>query len=126
MLPNVDLRLFCKQLAEDGARIHGRVDLLAVGHHRVPRQGVVMLPARQLTNAADLAVYGAQTRTVTLTPDHTLVVGGRDLAAPLEQGAVGIEQKLSVVHSSAVTLVHADRNDDPRLLGSRPDDVRGR
>jgi hypothetical protein len=32
------------------------VDLLAIGHHRVPRQRVVVLPAHQLTNAANRAV----------------------------------------------------------------------
>src|SRR5215472_7051633 len=36
MLPDVDLRLLGEQLTENGARIHSRVDLLAVGHHRVP------------------------------------------------------------------------------------------
>ena len=81
-----------KQVAEDGARIHRRVDLLAVGHHRVARQRVVVLPACQLANAADLAVDGAQTRAVALAPDHALVIGGRDLAAALNQGAVGIEE----------------------------------
>src|SRR4029077_18154912 len=53
MLPDVDLRLLRKQVAEDRARIHRRVDLLAVGHHRVAGQRVVMLPTRQLTKAAD-------------------------------------------------------------------------
>jgi len=91
MLPDIDLRLLGRQLAEDGARIHRRVDLLAVRHHRVSRQRVVVLPARQLTNAADLAVNGAQTRAVALPPDHALVVGGRDFAASLDQPAVGIE-----------------------------------
>ena len=47
-----------------------------------------MLPARQLTNAADLAVNGAQPQTIALTPDHSFVVGGRDFAAPLKQGAI--------------------------------------
>ena len=49
-----------KEVTEDGARIHRRVDLIAVGHHRVPRQRVVLLPG-QLANTADLAVNGAQT-----------------------------------------------------------------
>ena len=117
MLPDVDFRLLGKQVAEDGARIHRRVDLLAVGHHRVPRQRVVVLPACQLANAADLAVDGAQARAVALAPDHALVIGGRDLAAPLNQGAIGIEEKLGVVEGSAVTLVDADGHDDSRLLG---------
>ena len=126
MLPDVDLRLLGKQVAEDGARIHRRVDLLAVGHHRVARQGVVVLPARQLADAANLAVDGAQARAVALAPDHALVIGGRDLAAPLDQGAVGIEEKLGVVQGSAVTLVDADGHDDSRLPGSFADGVGGR
>src|SRR5678809_1038508 len=102
------------------------MNLLAVGHHRVSRQRVVMLPACQLTNAADMAFDGAQARAVSLAPDHALVIGGRDLAAPLDQGAVGIEQKLGVVQASAVTLVHADGYDDSRLLSRFADGVCGR
>ena len=126
MLPDVDFRLLGKQVAEDGAGIHRRVDLLAVGHHRVARQRVVVLPARQLTNAADLAVDGAQTGAVSLAPDHALVIGGRDLAAPLDQGAVGIKEKLGVVQGSAVALVDADGHDNSRLFASFADGVGGR
>jgi hypothetical protein len=36
-LADVGLRLLGEQFTENGARIHCRVDLLAVGHHRVPR-----------------------------------------------------------------------------------------
>ena len=74
-----------------------------------------MLPARQLANAADLAVNGAQTGAVALAPDHALVIGGRDLAAALNQGAVGIKEQLGVVQGSAVTLVDADGHDNSRL-----------
>jgi len=45
MLSDVDLGLLGEQLAEDRTRVHGRVDLLAVGHHHVARQGIVVLPA---------------------------------------------------------------------------------
>ena len=76
-----------------------------------------MFPACELANAADLAVNGAQTRAVALAPNHALVIGGRDLAAPLDQGAVGIKEKLGVVQRSAVTLVDADGHDNARLLG---------
>ena len=114
------------RLAEDRARIHRRVDLLAVRHHRVARQRVVVLPARQLTNAADLAVNGAQARPVALPPDHALVISGRDLAAPLDQGAVGIEEKLRVVEGSAVTFVDADGHDDSRLFAGFADGIGGR
>src|SRR5258705_5503783 len=86
-----------------------------------------MLPTRQLTNAADRAVDGAQTRAVALAPDHALVIRRRDLATPLNQPAVGIEQKLSVVHGVAVTLVDADGDDHLRLSARIADGVgRGR
>jgi len=60
MLPDVDQRLLGNQVVVDGTTIHRRVDLLAVGHHRVARERVVVLPARQLADAANLAVNGAQ------------------------------------------------------------------
>src|SRR5918912_3742718 len=121
MLPDVDFGMLRKPLTEDGARIHRGVNLLAVGNHRVPRQRVVVLPAGELANAADLAVDGAQTRAVALAPDHALVMGGLDLAAPLNQGAVGIKEKLGVVQGSAVTLVDADGHNDSGMFASFAD-----
>jgi len=64
-------------------------------NHRGPRQRVVVLPACQLANASHLAVDSPQARAVALAPDHALVIGGRDLAAPLGQGAVSIKEKLT-------------------------------
>jgi len=49
-----------------------------------------MLPARERADAPDRAVDGAQPRAVALPPDQALVVGRGDLAAMLEQTAVGI------------------------------------
>ncbi len=40
------------------------------------------------------------------------MIGGGNFAAPLDQGAVGIEEKLGVVQSSAVPFVDADGDDD--------------
>src|SRR5262245_62055160 len=102
------------------------MDLLAVGHHRVPRQGVVVFPACQLANPARLAVDGVQTRAVPLAPDHALVICRRYFAAPLDQGTVGIKKQLSVVQSSAVTLVNADRRNSSGLLASVADGARRR
>jgi hypothetical protein len=45
-----------------------------------------------------------------------LVVSGHDLAAPLNQRAVGVEEKLGIVESSTVSFVDADGHDDSRLL----------
>ena len=85
-----------------------------------------MLPARQLTNAADSAVNGAQAGPVALAPDHALVVGRRDFAAPLDQRAVGIEEKLGVVERSTVTFVDADGHNNSRLFAGVADGIGGR
>jgi hypothetical protein len=82
-----------------------------------------MLPTRQLANAADRAVCGAETRAVALTPDHALVIGRRDRAAPLNQRAVGVEEQLRVVQGFAVALVDADGCHHPRLLARVADGV---
>ncbi len=60
VLANVDFCLPGKQVAENGAGVHGGVNLLAIGHHGVARQRVVMLPASELAHAADFCVYRAQ------------------------------------------------------------------
>ncbi len=67
----------------------------------------------------------AQTRAIALAPDHALVVGRGDLAAMLEQPAVGIEQELCVVERAAVALVHADGNDRSRLPAGLADGLGG-
>lgn len=61
MLPHIDFRLLCKRIAKHGAGVHRRVNLLAIGHHRVPCERVVVLKTRQLPDACDLAVNGPQT-----------------------------------------------------------------
>ena len=61
MLLHIDFYFLRKRLAEHGAGIHRRMDLLAIGHHRVPCERVVVLKTCQLTNACDLAVNSAQT-----------------------------------------------------------------
>src|SRR6185436_10180511 len=126
VLPDVDLRLLGEQRPEDRTGIHRGVDLLAVGHHRVSGERVVMLPAGELTDAARPAVDGAKTRSVSLAPDHSLVIRRRDLAAALKQGSIRIEEELGIVESPAVALVDADRHDDARLLASLADRVDGR
>ena len=47
-------------------------------------------------------------------------------AAPLNQRAIGIKEKLCVVQGSAVALVDADGHDNSRLLASFADGVDGR
>jgi len=72
------------------------VDLLAVGDQGVPGQRVVVLPARQLSDAPHGTDHRPKSRTVTLSPDDALVVGRRDLAPALTHRAVGIEEQLGV------------------------------
>ena len=123
MLPDVDFHRLGKPLAEDRAGIHGRMNLLTVGHHRVARERVVVLKTGQLADAANLAVDRAQARPVTLPPNHALVVGRRYLAATLDQGAIGVEQQLRVVETAAVTLIDADGYHDARLSGGLPERI---
>src|ERR1700733_5718461 len=61
VLPDCDFGPLCKPIAEHGAGEHRRVDLLAIGHHRVPCERVVVLKTCQLTNTCDLTVDSAQT-----------------------------------------------------------------
>ena len=82
-----------------------------------------MFKASQLTDAADFAVHCSQTRTVTLTPDHAFEVSRRDLAATLNQCAVGVKEQLRIVDGAAVTLVHADGHHHARLAGGLADGV---
>ena len=123
VLAHVDLGLFGEKRTGEGARIHRRVDLFAVGDERVARQGQIVLPARQLADAADGAVDGTQPGCIALPPHHALVIGRRELAAALYERAVGIEQQLRVVDRVAVALVHADRHDHVRLARGRADRI---
>jgi hypothetical protein len=84
------------------------VDLLAIGHQGVTRQRIVMLPARQLADATNRGVHGAQSRTVALPPDHAFMIGRRDLASTLDQGSVRIEQQLRIIECTTIALVDAD------------------
>src|SRR3954468_6830997 len=97
MLADVDADLLGEKIAPERARIHRRVNLLAVGHQGITGQRVVMLPARQLTDSTDCAVDSAQPGPVALPPDQALMVSRGNLAATLDQAAISIEQQLRVV-----------------------------
>src|SRR5207342_1593631 len=97
MLADVDLDLVGELLAAEGAGVHRGMDLLAVGDEGIASEWQVVLPACELSDAADCAVHRAQARTVALAPDHPLVIGRRDLAAALDQRAIRVEKQLSVV-----------------------------
>lgn len=116
MLADVDFCLRREQVAEDRTWIHRGMDLLTVGDHRVAGERIVVLPACQLADAAGLAVDGAQSGAVTLTPDHSLVIGRADLAASLDQRTVRVKQQLRVVDRPAVALVDTDGRDHSRLF----------
>jgi hypothetical protein len=94
VLADVDFRLLREQRAVTRSRIHGRVNLFAIGNQGITREGQVVLPAGELSNAPNRTVDAAQARAVALAPDHPLVIGWRDLAAALDQRAVRVEEKL--------------------------------
>src|SRR4249919_1123984 len=125
VLANVDLHALREALAEGRARVHGGVDLLAVGHHGVARQRVVVLEAGQLADAADLGVHGAQARAITLAPDHAFEMCWRDLAATLHERAIGIKEQLRVVDGAAVALVDADGHNHVGFASSLGNRIRG-
>lgn len=79
-------------------------------------QRVVMLPARQLTDAPDRAVDSSQPGTVALAPDYAFMVGRGNLAATLNQCAIGIEQQLCVTDRATIALVDAKGHDHRGLL----------
>ena len=108
--------LLRETVAGKRARIHSRVNLLAIGHQGVSGQRIVMLIARQLTDAPDCAVDGMQPRTVALAPDHAFMVGRRNLATTLNQGAVSIEEQLRIVDCPAVAFVDSDGHHHSGLL----------
>src|SRR6478609_8392949 len=101
------------------------MDLLAVSHECVTRKGIVMLPACQLADPADRAVYRAQPGAIALAPNHAFMESGTDLAATLDQGAVCVEQQLRVVERTSVALVDAYRHHHPGLPRSLSDGLRG-
>src|SRR5260370_1863423 len=61
-----------------------------------------------------------------VAPAHAVVMRGRDLAAALNQRAVGIKEKLRVVESSAVPFIDANRHNNPCLLARFTDGLGGR
>src|SRR5258705_1520911 len=123
MLADADFHLLRKRRAVNRSGIHDRVNLFAVGDQRVTCERQEVLPAGELPDAPDSAVHGAKARAVALAPDDALAIGRRDLATALDQRAVRVEQKLSVVDRAAVALVDADRDDHVRRLRGLPDRV---
>jgi hypothetical protein len=123
VLPDGDFHLTGEVVPAQAAGPHRGVDLLAVGDQRIARERLVVLPARELADASGGAVHGTQPRGVALTPDDLLVVGGRELAAVLDQRAVRVEQQLRVVDGAAVSLVDTDRDDHLVLPGGLADGV---
>ena len=123
VIADADLGLLGEEWSAERAGPHGRVDLLPVGDQRVAEERVVVLPARQLADSSDGAVDGRRPERVALTPDHPFVIGRRDLATPLKQRAVGVEQQLRVVQGAAVTFVDADGHHDSGRPGRIGDGV---
>jgi hypothetical protein len=123
VLADVNFRLLREQRAGERSGIQRRVDLLAIGDQRVTRERQVVLPAGELPDTPNGAIDGAQARAITLAPDHTLMIGWRDLAAALDQRTVRVEEKLRIVDRAAVALIDADRDDHVRLLRGLDDRI---
>src|SRR6185312_14137247 len=98
-----------------------RVNLLAVRHQRVAGERIVVFPARQLADPTNGAVDRAKSRAIALSPQHSLMERGADLAAALDQASVGIEKQLRIVDRGPIALVGADGCDDSCLLAGVSD-----
>jgi hypothetical protein len=96
VIADLGLGLLREQVAEDRSREHRRMDLFAIGDHRVSGERVVVLPTGQLTDATHRAVHGSKSAAIALAPNYAFVIGGGDLAATLDQRPVGVEKQLSV------------------------------
>src|SRR4249919_370371 len=125
VLADVDFHALREALAEGRARIHGGVDLLAIGHHGVAGERVVVLEAGQMADSPDLGIRRAQPRAIALTPDHAFEMCRRDLATALYERAVGIEEQLRVVDGAAIALVDADGNHHVGFASSLGNRIRG-
>src|SRR5690349_8942573 len=101
------------------------MDLLTIRYQSIASQGIVVFPARQLSDPAHCAVDGTQARPIALSPDHPFVVCRADLSTALYQGAVGIEEQLGIVEGAAVALVDADGHYNAGLLGGFGDGAGG-
>jgi hypothetical protein len=108
MLADIDLSLFGENVASERTGIHCGMNLLAIGHQGVTRQRIVVLPACQLTDASDGTVDSTQSGTVPLSSNHAFVESRCNLAAPLNQCSVCIEQQLRVVDRASVALIDAN------------------
>ncbi len=86
------------------------VDLLMLRHQRVACQRVVVFPAGERAHLADPCVHHLEAGGIALAPHHSLVEGGRELAALEHQRAVGVEDQLRVVERTEVALVDAEHH----------------
>ena len=111
MMAHGYLCLLPKNLTYHRAGKLSAVNLFMCGHQAIASQRVVMLPAGQRPHFAHCRVAHAQTRTIALPPNHALVVGRCHLAALQQAFSIRIEDKLSVVERSFVSLVHTQNND---------------
>ena len=90
-----------------------------LGHERIARERIVVLPAGERADATSRGVDGAKSAAVTHAPDHPLVIGGRDLAPFEHEFATRIEDELRVVKRAVVALVDAEHDAPRRACAQR-------
>ena len=72
------------------------MDLFAFRHQREAGERIGVLAADQHAEPSDLGVDDAQAAGVAVRPDELLVVGGHQLAMPVEHRAVRSDQEIGV------------------------------
>ena len=95
----------------------GAMYLFAALHQGKARERIVVLPASKRANAANRRVHGPESAAVTLSPNHSLVIARRYFAPSQNERAIRIKNQLSIVESSAITLI--DANNEDHLRGFR-------
>src|ERR1700726_5061349 len=108
MVPNRDLDLIGKNLADHRARKLRAVNLLALLHESEARQWIVMLPAGERTDPTESGVDSANPCAVSLSPHHALVVGRRDFPPFQHQATIRVKNQWRVIKGAAVALIHAN------------------
>ena len=88
-----------------------------LGHERVASERIIILPADQATDPADCRFDDLEGRSVTDAPDHSFVIGSRNLAMFQAERAVGIEYQHTIIQRAVVAFVDPDC--DHRIMFAR-------
>lgn len=100
----------------------GDVDLLALRDVERLEEGVHVLPAVELANAANLGLRDRHEGVAgAITVDELLNVGGLDLAAVVDDGAGRVDEDLSEIEGGVVELGKAHGDEDLVVAGGAAD-----